>query len=419
MFSRLQIKARHSAEYARSVGKHLLFALVTGLVGGLIGTAFHTSLEHVNTFFHAHTWLVWLLPVGGVIIVTLYKLTRMTKNGGTDDVIDSVRSGRHLRFMMSPLIFISTLITHLCGGSAGREGAALQLGGSISATIGRLFSLDKRDMHTVTLCGMSALFSALFCTPITAVFFAVEVISVGIMYYVALLPCISASLLAYAVALLFGAEPLHFNTVIPSFSFDLLWRAAILAVGCAAVSVLFCIAMRDTQRLFKKLLPDPYIRVIIGAVVLVALTFLCGTYDYNGAGMHVVTNALENGTASPAAWILKLVFTAVTIGCGFKGGEIVPTMFIGSTFGCVIGPLLGIPAEFAAALGLIAVFCGSVNCPVTSILLSVELFGANGLILFAVVCVVSYILSGNFGLYHSQKIVYSKLRMEWIDQHAK
>ncbi len=419
MANLFQTKLAHTLEYARSVGKHLLFALMTGVVGGLIGTAFHLSLEHTNTFFRHHTWLIWLLPIGGVVIVFLYKLTHMTSSEGTDDVIDSVRSGKHLRFMMSPLIFISTLITHALGGSSGREGAALQLGGSISATIGRLFSLDQKDMHTVTLCGMSALFSALFCTPLTAVFFAVEVISVGIMYYVALLPCLAASLIAFGIALLCGSKPLTFSTPIPAFSFDDLWRTAILAIGCAIVSIVFCIAMRETKKWAGKMVRNPFLRIVIGAAIIIALTFLCGNYDYNGAGMHVVTRAVETGVADPAAFIWKLVFTAITIGCGFKGGEIVPTMFIGATFGCAVGPLMGLPAELSAALGLVGVFCGAVNCPVTSIILSVELFGAQGLLLFAVTCVISYILSGNFGLYHSQKIVYSKLRMEWINQHAK
>jgi len=415
----IQTKATHILEYARSVGKHLLFALMTGVVGGLIGTAFHLSLEHINTFFRQHTWLIWLLPLGGVVIVFLYKLTHMTASEGTDDVIDSVRSGKHLRFMMAPLIFVSTLITHVLGGSSGREGAALQLGGSISAAIGRLFSLDKKEIHILTLCGMSALFSALFCTPLTAVFFSIEVISVGIMYYAALLPCLAASLVAFGIALLFGSEHMAFATPIPTFSFDDLWRTAILAVGCALISVLFCLAMRETKKWMAKIIRNPFLRIIIGAVIIIVLTFLCGSYDYNGAGMHIVTRAVENGIADPAAFVWKLIFTAVTIGCGFKGGEIVPTMFIGATFGCVIGPLLGLPAELSAALGLVGVFCGAVNCPVTSIILSVELFGAQGLLLFAVTCVISYIFSGNFGLYHSQKIVYSKTRMEWIDQHAK
>jgi len=406
-------------DYVESLGKHLLMALLTGTIGGLIGVAFHISLEYANEIFGAHTWLIWLLPIGGLVIAFLYKITNMNKSGGTDEVIDSIRTGHHLRFINAPLIFLSTAITHICGGSAGREGAALQLGGSIGVRIGRMLRLHDRDMHTVTLCGMSALFSALFCTPLTAVFFGVEVISVGIMYYAALLPCMASSLLAYGIALWCGAHPISFAVSIPTFSVDVLWRVALLSIACAVLSAVFCIIMRHTALSLSKVLKNPYVRILAGSAVIIALTFLTGTNDYNGAGMNVVYRAVENGTADPLAWFWKIVFTAITIGCGFKGGEIVPTMFIGSTFGCVVGGLIGLPPEFAAAVGLIAVFCGCVNCPVTSMILSIELFGGSGLLLFAVTCILSYILSGNYGLYHSQKIMYSKLHMQWVNRNAK
>lgn len=158
---------------------------------------------------------------------------------------------------------------------------------------------------------------------------------------------------------------------------------------------------------------------MVGGFVIIALTYICGTTDYNGAGTAVIARAITEGEARPAAFVLKLLFTAVTLGCGFRGGEVVPTFFIGVTLGCVLGPLLGIPAGFAAAVGLVALFCGAVNCPVASIVLAVELFGSGGVVYFAVACAISYMLSGYTGLYSSQKIMYSKLRAEFIDIHAK
>ncbi len=412
-------KWHHIFSYARRVTKLLVLAAVTGCIGGLIGMAFHLSLEVANDTFIHNNWLVWLLPVGGLVIVLLHALTHMLEYGGTNDVIDSVRSGRHLRFVAAPLIFVCTFLTHLLGGSAGREGAALQLGGSIGVQIGRRFAFNEQDMHLATLCGMSAFFSALFCTPLTAVFFAIEVISVGVMYYVALLPCMGASLLAYTISLSLGAEPITFKTITPAFSPDLLWRVAILAVFCAIISILFCVAMRESSRFFKRWFANPYIRIVVGAFAIIMLTFLCQSNDYNGAGMTAVYRAVNEGQAVPTAFLWKMMFTAVTIGCGFKGGEIVPTLFIGATFGCMCGPFLGLDPCFAAAVGLIAVFCGSVNCPVTSILLSVELFGTQSLLLFATASIISYILSGTFSLYHAQKIVYSKLRTSWVNQPTK
>ncbi|MBQ3069453.1 MAG: chloride channel protein [Clostridia bacterium] len=415
----LHTKWTQSISYIRRVLKLLFLAAITGGVGGLVGVAFHASLEVANTTFDQNTWLIWLLPVGGILIVLLHVITHMLEYGGTDEVIDSVRTGHHLRFMAAPVIFIATCLTHLFGGSAGREGAALQLGGSIGVQIGKRFAFNEQDMHLATLCGMSAFFSALFCTPLTAVFFAVEVISVGVMYYVALLPCMGASLLAYSISLALGAKPITFSAVMPSFSGDLLWKVAILGVLCALVSILFCVTMRETSRFFKTRFANPFVRITVGALAVILLTLICQTHDYNGAGMSVVYRAVDHGETVPTAWIWKMLFTAITIGCGFKGGEIVPTLFVGATFGCLCGPFLGMDPSFAAAVGMIAVFCGAVNCPVTSILLSVELFGTESLLLFSAACIISYILSGTFSLYHAQKIVYSKLRTSWINQATK
>ncbi len=404
--------------YAKDVGKWLLVALITGAIGGPVGALFHHAIDFGNTLFNAHTWLIWLLPLGGIVIVLLYTVSHMTESTGTDQVIDSVRSGEFLPLRMAPLIFASTLITHLLGGSAGREGAALQLGGSIGTQVGRILRLSTQDMHIVTLCGMSALFSALFCTPLTAVFFALEVVSVGVMYYAALLPCMGSALLGYAIAIALGGVPIRFTLTLPTLSADALWRTAVLAVGCAAVSVVFCLAMKHTGRLLKKAFPNLILRAAVGGTVIILLTYLCGSHAYNGSGMDSVFRAINEGVASPMAWAWKIVFTAITIGCGFKGGEIVPTLFIGSTFGCVAGGLIGLDPGLGAAIGMIAVFCAVVNCPVASILLSVELFGANALLLFAPACIISYVLSGNYGLYHAQKIMYSKVRAVRIDSNA-
>ena len=403
---------------SKAIGKWLLVALITGVIGGPIGALFHLAIEQSNTLFNTYSWLVWLLPIGGLIIAGIYYMRHMTESGGTDQVIDSVRTGEHLPLWMAPLIFISTIITHLLGGSAGREGAALQLGGSIGSFVGRALRMNKQDMHIITLCGMSALFSALFNTPLTAVFFALEVVSVGVMYYAALLPCMASSLIGYSLALFMGSEPIHFTVNMPSLSWAVLWRTMVLSVLCAALSIAFCLAMKHSSRLLKKAFPNLFIRAFVGGLAIILLTYLCGSNEYNGSGMDIVYRAVNDGQASYTAFLWKILFTAITIGAGFKGGEIVPTLFIGSTFGCVVGDLIGMNPAVGAAIGLIAVFCAVVNCPVASIVLSVELFGAQSLLLFAPACIISYVLSGNYGLYHAQKIMYSKLRAERIDQHT-
>ena len=196
-------------------------------------------------------------------------------------------------------------------------------------------------------------------------------------------------------------------------------RVILLGVACAAVSRLFCYTLHFMEHTVPKLLPNPWVRVFAGGVLVIGFSYLFGVGRYNGAGMSVITAAVEQGQALPWDFLCKIFLTALTLACGFKGGEVVPTFFIGATLGCVLGSLLGIPTGFAAALGLVCVFCGAVNCPIASVILSIELFGAGQLVYFALACGVAYMLSGYFGLYSSQKILYSKLRTEFINIHAK
>ncbi|MBN1051458.1 chloride channel protein [Clostridium botulinum] len=397
----------------------VVVAGITGLIGGFIGSLFHLSVEYATNFRIENDWIIFMLPLGGVLIICLYKIFKLGSNIGTNLVIDSIRTDGKVPFSMSPLIFISTVITHLFGGSAGREGAALQLGGSIGSQVGKILHLDEKDMHLITLCGMSGVFSALFGTPLTATFFAMEVISVGVIYYSSFIPCIVSSIVAYKVSLLFGLEPVRFNiNVIPNFSTENIIKVAILGALCALVSIIFCETLHKTNKFLSNVIKNDYLRIICGGLAIVALTFIVGCRDYNGAGMDIIANAI-NGQAKPEAFILKIIFTAITISVGYKGGEIVPTFFIGATFGCVVGRLIGLDPRLGAAIGLVALFCGVVNTLITSVILSIELFGSGALILFAVACGVSYMLSGYFSLYSSQKIVYSKLKAEFINRDAE
>lgn len=407
-------------QYVKAFVKWLFIASATGLVGGTIGSLFSICIKYANSIDSSLWYLIFLLPLGGVLIVFLYKLCRIENDPGTNCVLESIRSKNHVPFVIAPLIFISTIITHLLGGSAGREGAALQLGGSLGTITGRILHLGQSDTHVAVMCGMSGLFASLFCTPIAAAFFALEVISVGVAYYSALVPCFTSAIIAYFVSIRLGATPLHFDIgkAIPNLNFISLVQVIGLAAACAVVSIIFCVTMRQTQKWAKRLINNEYLRIITGGVIIIALTFAVGCRDYNGAGSGIIENAIY-GDAKPEAFILKIIFTAVTIGCGYKGGEIVSTLFIGSTFGCVFGSLFGLDPSFGAAIGLISLFCGVINCPIASILLSVEVFGSQGLIFFGIASAVSYMLSGYYGLYSSQKILYSKLKAKYININAK
>lgn len=397
--------------------KWLLLALLTGLICGGIGCVFHFLIEQSAVLREENDWMLFLLPFAGIVIVAVYQITKQNNVDGTNFVIEAIRKDGKVPAGMAPAIVFGTVMTHLFGGSAGREGAALQLGGSIGSQLGKLFRLDKYDMHVIVLCGMSAVFSALFGTPLTAVIFVMEIISVGIIYYSAIMPCVISSVVAYYIAMLANIEPVNFKGIIsPDIAPVSLLQSVGLGIVFALLSIAFCIVISRTKAFFKKYFTNPYLRIAVGALFITGLSFLLCTRDYNGAGMEVINRAILDGQARPEAFVLKMILTAITLGCGFRGGEIVPAFYVGATFGCVFAPLIGVDAGFGAAIGLAAVFCGVTNAPIASIVLGVELFGAGLLPYIAIACSISYMLSGYFSLYKSQIIVYDKLKAVFINK---
>lgn len=400
--------------------KWVLYACSIGLMVGAVAVAFHYGIDWATELRTEKPWIIWLLPVGGLSIVLLYRGCGMERDRGTNLVLVAVREAEPMKLRTAPLIFLSTIITHLVGGSAGREGAALQLGGSLAAWIGRRIRLDAKDSRMMVMCGMAAAFSALFGTPLTAAIFAMEVVSVGVMYYAAIVPCVTAALVALQLAQFFGLHgAVGYEVGTPAaLTPTAMLQVAALGVLCALVSILFCKAMHAAPHHYGKYFPNALVRVAVGGLLVLALTFLVGSQDYNGAGDLMIRRMLAGETV-PEAFLLKILFTAITLGAGFRGGEIVPVLFTGCAFGTWMGPMLGLPHGFSGALGMAAVFCGATNCPISSVLLAFELFGGESLVLHALCCGVSYMMSGYYGLYSEQKIVYSKFKTEWVDRKAK
>lgn len=398
--------------------KWVFFSIIIGLIVGIFGTLFHYSIEIATKVRMDNPWIFWFLPVGGILIVFFYSISNMLDDKGTNLLFLSVRSDEKPSIKTAPLIFVATTLTHLFGGSSGREGAALQLGGSIACGIGQKLKLDDKDLNLVIMCGMSAGFSALFRTPLTAALFSIEVISIGVMHYSALVPCALASIIGYSISGFFKVSAPFFKiTGIPVLDILPVIKVIFLASICALVSILFCHAMHVCNKSYKKYIKNPYLRIVAGGFIVIVLTLIVGSNDYLGAGMDIIENAI-NGDASTWAWLLKIIFTALTLGAGFKGGEIVPAFFVGATLGNVVSGLIGLNPSFGAAIGLIALFCGVTNCPLTAFILGIEIFGAHGALFFMVASAVSYMLSGYYGLYSEQKIVYSKLKPEFIDKRS-
>ena len=394
----------------------IILGSITGIVVGAIGAAFGLAIVWATGFRSEHDLIILGLPFAGLLIVFLYRLCKDYEDKGTNLVIKSIQAGENLPIAKAPLLFISTTLTHLFGGSTGRESAALQMGGSIGYNLGKLFRLEEGNIKIITMCGMSAAFSALFGTPMTAAFMAMEIENVGIMYYSALVPCVISALVASGVAEFLGAQGEIFAVnIVPEFTVYNAIFTAILAILCAVVSVIFCDVLKISGRLYKKFFANPYLRVFVGGCIVAALTFISGTRYYNGAGMNVIEMALK-GEAPYFAFLLKIIFTALTLGAGYKGGEIVPALYIGATFGCLYSQLLGFDPALCAAIGMGALFCGVTNCPISSLFICFELFGFKGMPYYLLAVALSYTFSGYSSLYSSQKIVYSKFHNKYVNR---
>lgn len=396
--------------------KWLLISTVIGLIVGCVSSVFGHVLVFVNQFRGQYPMMLFALPFGGLVIIFLYRFFKNTDDRGTNTVVSSIHSSTDIPFKMAPLIFISTVITHLCGGSAGREGAAIQLGGSIANKLGKGIKLSENDQRTIIMCGMSAGFSALFGTPMAAAVFSLEVISVGVMHYSALVPCVSASLIAHFVADFMKVPPETFPVAdIPAITPVVFLKLVIFAALVGWVSILFCSVLHTGEKLYKKYLKNPYVRIFAAGWIIIALSAVLGTDMYLGSGMGIIEHIFHTGDVQWYAFLLKMVFTALTLGAGFKGGEIVPSFCIGAALGCAVASILGLPTSVAAACGMVGVFCGVTNCPITSLLISFELFGYEGMPYYLTTIAVSYMLSGYHSLYHEQKIMYSKTHTHYIN----
>ena len=401
-------KIHHPEKYLTWFCKWAVLGVLMGTIGGLLGAVFHHALHFVTHLRLEHTWLVLLLPIGGLLSVAWYRILKLKKNRGTNEIIDAVLDGEELKPQIAPGIFGAAMLTHLFGGSAGREGAALQLGGSVASGLSKLFRLVRDDRRVLIMAGMSAVFAGLFGTPLTAALFCMEFESVGTIFSPALLPCYLAAFTASSVSARMGvhAEGLPLDTA-AVLSLNNLWAYLLLAVLISLLGITMCMVFHEAEHLAAHRMKNPWLRIAVGGALIAAMTFLAGDHRFNGAGMDMALEAVA-GHADWYSFAVKMLFTAVTLAAGFKGGEIVPTFCIGATFGCVVGGILGLDAGICGALGLIGLFCCATNSPLASIVLSIEMFGGANLHLFALVCVICFVLSGHSGLYASQIIQFDK-----------
>lgn len=415
----LQKKKQEWQERFTSLIKWMVLSIIVGTIVGVIGSIFAHAVEHVTVFRAENPWILFGLPIGGLIIVFLYKIAGEEKNTGTNQVISVIRTeGEEMPGRIAPLILVSTVITHLFGGSSGREGAALQFGASVGNVLGKSFKLNESDRKIIIMASMSAAFAALFGTPMAAAIFSMEVVSVGLMYYAALVPCMMAAFTAQYIAVKFQVrvlEPAFLIEEVPAFYSMDGAKIAVLAVIFALAGVFFCKMLHVSEHSFKKWFKNPYIRIVAGAVAVIALRFILGTENYLGLGEEILHGSFHE-PAGLHMFLLKIVFTCLTLCVGFKGGEIVPSLFIGATLGSALSVFFNLPPDICAACGMVGVFCSVTNCPLSSILIALELFGVSGMSFYCIVIAICYLISGYQSLYKEQKIMYSKTENKFIDR---
>ncbi|KAA5537098.1 voltage-gated chloride channel family protein [Taibaiella lutea] len=413
---------------------HLLkWTLIAFPVAALVGSVvalFLWLLDVVTNFRFTHGWLLYLLPLAGLLIWWLYKTAGKNAESGNNMILDEIHQpGGGIPLRMAPLVLITTIITHLFGGSAGREGTAVQIGGSLSSLIGKRLKLSTDETKLLLMMGVAAGFGAVFGTPLTGAIFALEVVYIGRMNYKALLPCLIASFLADMICSMWHIHHTQYHIQIVEslksstsiFHFDLLLIGEVIIGGAlfGITSLLFSEFTHTVKSYSKEWIKVPWLIPVIGGGIVILLAFLLGTNDYLGLGVSnpdpnavSILNCFKAGGADTWSWLWKLIFTGITLGMGFKGGEVTPLFFIGAALGNTLGTLCGAPVDLMAGLGFIAVFAGATNTPIACTLMGIELFGGEYALYYAIACFTAYYFSGHTGIYTAQRVINKKGGMQ-------
>lgn len=399
----------------RAVAALSLLVVPVGLLSGSASAFFLWALEWATETRFEHGWLLWLLPLGGIVISLLYHASGKSAEGGNNLILEQIHApGGGVPARMAPLVLLGTVLTHLFGGSAGREGTAVQMGGSLADAYRRVFRISAEHQRLLLMAGVAAGFGSVFGTPVTGAVFAMEVLVIGRMQYEALIPVLIASVVADWTCSAWGIHHTPYHISIEGgerlHPYLLLW-AGLGGIAFGLASRFFSELVHALHGVWIKLIPVFWLRPVAGALVVIGLVSITGTRDYLGLGVTnpdpeaiTVLSSFHTGGATPWSWWWKLLFTAVTLSCGFKGGEVTPLFFIGAALGNLVGTLAGVPVDLMAGLGFIAVFAGAANTPLACTLMGVELFGSHYAPHFALACFVAYHFSGHSGIYASQII---------------
>ncbi|WP_078552401.1 chloride channel protein [Bacillus alkalicellulosilyticus] len=397
----------------------IIFSGIIGVIVGSLTSLLLTTNDILGDTRKEHGWLLFLLPLGGVLIGYMYMFFGKDSAKGNNLVFEGVQGISQVHRRMGPIVYIGTFITVLFGGSTGREGAAVQMGGSIAESVNRFFKIHLIDKKILLMAGISAGFGSAFGTPITGGIFGMEVTSVGKMKYEAIVPCLVASFTGHYIttaAWNVGHENLVIHSV-PPMTVSVVLKVIIVSILFGMISLVYCQLRHEVQRISEKFLKKNHmLRGFIGGLVIIVLVYVVGSREYLGRGIDVLEAAVAGEAVPTYSFLAKLVFTVITMGMGFVGGEAIPLFFMGATFGNTISTVVDLPTSFLAALGMIAVFAGGANTPIACLFLAIEMFDGKGIEFFFIACLISYLVSSHHGLWPSQKIYDPKSRLYNVGQ---
>lgn len=390
-----------------------LLAAIVGVASGLASAAFLLMLDRATDLQTDHGWLLYLLPLAGIVIAWAYNGYGVAAAGGNNVILDQIHATDQVNrvpLRMFPLVLVSTILTHLCGGSAGREGTAVQMGGALASWLARLLRLDSVHLRLLLLCGIAGGFSSVFGTPLAGTIFAMEVLALGGMRYDALIPCLIA---AVTGDLVIDALDVHhgiyvISSAMPALTLRTLAMVVIAGIAFGFASLLFSELTWFVERIAKNLVANGMLRSFLGGFLVIGITLALGTRIYNGLSLPLLSDTFSDASIPTWAFLFKIILTSVTLGVGFKGGEVTPLFVIGATLGVTLAGPLDMPPDVLAGLGFVAVFAAAANTPIACVIMGAELFGTSGILYFGIAVFIAYTISGHRGIYQSQRILTSK-----------
>lgn len=384
--------------------KWFLLSVLSGCIVGTVISFFLKSLQLATLTREYNPFIIYLLPFAGALVSYLYLRYGRDSAKGNNLIIERINKGEaNVPFRMAPLVFFGTFITHLFGGSAGREGTGVQIGASICSKISEFLKLNKDDTTIIIISGVSSGFGVVFGTPIAGTIFGLEVSTVGKMRYEAIIPCLISSYIGNFISTLFKVEHTHYAMdVVSSTDPIIFYKVIFCSILFGLVSKLFSELTHYLKKYFTKFIPKPYVKSFVGGCIIILITLLIQTQMYLGLSLDLLKDAFENNVVQ-YAFLIKLLLTSITLSTGFQGGEVTPLFVIGATFGNFLSEIINLPISFLAGLGMIGVFCGGTKTPLASFVMGIELFGGGNIKYLFIVCVISYVFAGKSGIYTSQE----------------